>query len=785
MLRSLNSGVTGLMNHQTRMDVIGNNIANVNTLGFKSRRVTFEESFNQLVKGASRSKNSVGGTDPMQVGLGVAVGSIDIITGQGGLQNTGRIFDLAIEGNAFFGVSEGTGTFYTRNGAFKLDADGYITLPTNGMVLQGKMADNYGNFPPGTAVSNLKIPLHDQSPAKETTKISLGKNLDADSYAKGSLLYTSQFLHSVHSARPAGDHGLNDPGKDFTALKSLYNDEGVALGAKNQDVINISWYNQASFLPGSAPANNLSFRIAERTTPENPIVTTDVTGIIGTNQVLEIYTLEDLAVAIETTLNYDSTGALVNNFTVAINDATGKLEITGGGTAFDLQVKCSDVTGPTLAFQNAFTFGSFISDTDVGNYPGTINNAAVPDPTGPTSRGLLRPAEQFDYVEFLRDSHGQFVGTGHLETGDEIDVNGSVGSKNINDSKSNPLVYYSTADAGTSPTGIATMLDDLMAKIKNDLMLGVNYDEVDGRVIPTVNMNSDAAWDDMPPPGAITIYGTKGKLFDITNLGFTVTNSNANSITPTAFQSALSINTKREAENIRPVDVTVPVYDQSGEEHLMTITFYHTGKASEWEWRATFPGKEIIIDKSNTGKVTFQDGKLSSWTYDAGGSTLKFDPGNGSRQLNIRLDVGGPNDSKGLVQYSAPSTANFLAQDGYTTGSLMEISIDEEGVIEGAFSNGTSHTIAQIMVYDFANPGGLLDINDSIFAPSANSGDPICGSPKGQSSSSIRPGSLEISNVDLAGEFTNMITTQRGYQANSRIITVSDSMLEELVNLKR
>jgi flagellar hook protein FlgE len=89
------------------------------------------------------------------------------------------------------------------------------------------------------------------------------------------------------------------------------------------------------------------------------------------------------------------------------------------------------------------------------------------------------------------------------------------------------------------------------------------------------------------------------------------------------------------------------------------------------------------------------------------------------------------------------------------------------------------------MMVDFANPGGLLDLSDSVYTTSANSGDPIWGLPISQSSSKLKPGALEMSNVDLSAEFTNMITTQRGYQANSRVITVSDTMLEELVNLKR
>jgi len=140
---------------------------------------------------------------------------------------------------------------------------------------------------------------------------------------------------------------------------------------------------------------------------------------------------------------------------------------------------------------------------------------------------------------------------------------------------------------------------------------------------------------------------------------------------------------------------------------------------------------------------------------------------------------------KGLTTSDLPSSAQAMGQDGYAPGLLLEMSIDDFGLIEGKFSNGIQKKLAQIMVVDFANPGGLMDMSDNVYSISANSGDPVWGKPKTQSSSSLRPGALEMSNVDLASEFTNMITTQRGYQANSRIITVSDTMLEEAVNLKR
>ncbi|MCL2102277.1 MAG: flagellar hook-basal body complex protein, partial [Fibromonadales bacterium] len=307
MLRSLNSGVTGLMNHQVRMDVIGNNISNVNTVGYKNRRVTFEESFSQLVKGASRTESKAGGTNPMQIGLGVGVGSIDVITGQGHLSNTGRIFDLAIEGSAMFGVSDGNGVYYTRNGAFQLDSQGYIMLPTNGMVLQGKMADSHGNFPAGTAIGNLQIPLNQQAPAKETTEVSLGRNLNMDADAKGSISYTQQLLHHADGVRAEGVNSSNDTGRTETTLSSLHNSNGQSLGIKENDVITISWFDESSFVSGVSIPTERSFRVELFDSADFDLSTRN-----------RIWNLDQLALAIQATINEGYTGP--DPYTVSLDD---------------------------------------------------------------------------------------------------------------------------------------------------------------------------------------------------------------------------------------------------------------------------------------------------------------------------------------------------------------------------------------------------------------------------------------------------------------------------------
>ena len=195
-------------------------------------------------------------------------------------------------------------------------------------------------------------------------------------------------------------------------------------------------------------------------------------------------------------------------------------------------------------------------------------------------------------------------------------------------------------------------------------------------------------------------------------------------------------------------------------------------------------GVEII--SGNRGRMTFgQDGSPSSFTYDDDATGLRFDPMNGSNVVSVNLDVGSPGSFEGITQFRAPSTTVAREQDGYPMGRLQEISIDESGEISGMYTNGVNKSIARIYVAEFNNPAGLMGVSDSMFATSNNSGEAIMLRPGSSSSTKIKPGAVEMSNVELATEFTNMITTQRGYQANARVITTSDSLLQELVQLVR
>lgn len=181
MMRSLYSGVSGLQNHQTRMDVIGNNISNVNTVGFKRGRVNFQDMISQQMSGAAKPTDEIGGVNPKEVGLGMTVASIDNIFNQGNLQSTGVSTDLAIQGNGFFIMKNGEESFYTRNGAFGLDSEGTLVNPANGMRVQGWMANEInGEMIVTTAATptDLVIPVGSKDPAKETTNVNFACNLN-------------------------------------------------------------------------------------------------------------------------------------------------------------------------------------------------------------------------------------------------------------------------------------------------------------------------------------------------------------------------------------------------------------------------------------------------------------------------------------------------------------------------------------------------------------------------------------------------------------------------------
>ncbi|WP_170007409.1 flagellar basal-body rod protein FlgF [Bacillus fonticola] len=171
MLRSMYSGISGLKNFQTKLDVIGNNIANVNTFGFKKGRVTFKDAMNQSIQGATAAQGDQGGRNPVQVGLGSTVGSIDTIDTQGSLQTTGRPLDLAIDGDGYFIVRNGDNSYYTRAGNFYLDDNGTL-VNSDGYKVQ--------SFANGL-LEDIEVNVNSAEPARVTENMTFAGNLPPNS----------------------------------------------------------------------------------------------------------------------------------------------------------------------------------------------------------------------------------------------------------------------------------------------------------------------------------------------------------------------------------------------------------------------------------------------------------------------------------------------------------------------------------------------------------------------------------------------------------------------------
>lgn len=243
--------------------------------------------------------------------------------------------------------------------------------------------------------------------------------------------------------------------------------------------------------------------------------------------------------------------------------------------------------------------------------------------------------------------------------------------------------------------------------------------------------------------------------------------------------SAVSFAKNLDSETASGESYVLPfkIYDSLGQAHNLKISFTKTAD-NQWTYSITSDDTTLSIDPtSNTGTLQFtKDGSLDSSTSSINTVNITV---NGADPISFT-----PSFDE-VTQYASDTTVDMDSQNGYASGSLLSISIDTNGVISGVFDNGQSRELAQIALANFTNPGGLIKAGNNLYQYSNNSGEPQIGTAGTSGRGTVSPGNLEMSNVDLSEEFTQMIITQRGFQANSRIITTSDEMLQELVNLKR
>jgi flagellar hook protein FlgE len=325
MMRSLFSGVSGLQEHQTMMDVVGNNIANVNTIGFKSGSVTLEDMISQTESGGSAPLDGFGGVNPTQIGLGVVGGTINTLFTQGNLETTGKTTDLALQGNGFFILKQGNDQqqYYTRNGSFDVDSDNNLVNPSDGMKVQGWMANPDGTVTTTTPVTDLKVPLGELMTSHPTDTAAYIGNLDAAAAADP----TSDYSSSIQVFDSLGDSTL----VNLTFEKSAANTwnwtasgTGITAGPANQGTVTFD--NNGNFLNQTG---NVEIDVSANGATSPLDVTMDFTGTtqFGTATTITAGNQNGYAPGVMDSYNIGQDGVITGVYSNGSTRAVGQIAI--------------------------------------------------------------------------------------------------------------------------------------------------------------------------------------------------------------------------------------------------------------------------------------------------------------------------------------------------------------------------------------------------------------------------------------------------------------------------
>ena len=275
-------------------------------------------------------------------------------------------------------------------------------------------------------------------------------------------------------------------------------------------------------------------------------------------------------------------------------------------------------------------------------------------------------------------------------------------------------------------------------------------------------------------------------------------NLDATATTPTAALATDAAGTEDTPANWfagSNFSTVVTVYDSLGQGHDLTYLFSKTSTPNQWDYRVVANSNEITggtagdlqqVDAAGGQLVFNSDGTLQAASTSGTSTTITaIGPIAWADGANPQTIAAPDVVFNGTTQFALPSSVSQINQNGSQSGILKGISIGNDGVITGQFTSGGSQPLFRIALGDFANPQGLQHVGNSLYLQSPDSGPVLVGSPGDGSFGTVLSGSLELSTVDLATEFVKMVTTQRGFQASSRTITVTDTLLEEVTNLKR
>lgn len=658
MLKSLYSGVSGLQTHQKKMDVIGNNIANVNTTGYKATVVTFADIYYQTQRSASAATSTLGGINPRQVGYGVKMNSATPNLSNNGYSSTDDKYSMAIDGNGFFQVMDSAGNIrYTRAGVFHVDDEGYL-VNESGMHVLGISGESQGQNP-DSQIIRLVVPDTDAKCSSATKKIN-GVNVTLSVSAPSD--NTNMSVSFVNSEYPYATYANGILTVNINMDKQ-YNSETDFQNAIN-DALNAG---------GVTLPDDVEILFEFESIPNNP------EAVAATNTVTWTYSTPN------------STADIYAGYEYTSNSGTKSTKYA--------QIAFSTPQVPTTAqVELNYDAGAAVGTAPVVNYDGTnwqitINaNTAI------------------------------------------ADVN-----KAIND--------YIDAQAVANP-------DVEIPKLTcTTFVFPANYGGVDNR---------QAAFDAL------------------------VAANGSNSM---QLQGGKDV----------PIDVSFDVTEAGAYANDYKITFAYSSTYGEGKTKAVWDEDNLTITINNSSTVAEIQAAIDAA---AAGNDRKKLIMTGLDQLdgmnagerkamfegNPSLSLGGGADSFFTECLNSLSTFNLT--DGrygsaQSWGNLSDVIIQQDGTIIGYHAVHGYMDLGRIDIATFDNPNGLSQIGGTMFAETVSSGSAILNIAGQGGAGNVLSGALEMSNVDLSQEFTDMITTQRGFQANSRTITVSDTLLEELLSLKR
>lgn len=837
-MRSLWSGVSGLQAHQVAMDVEGNNISNVNTTGFKYSRADFGTMFSQTVKIATAPTDGRGGSNPLQIGLGVSVSSTTRIHSQGSVQTTDKNTDVAINGDGFFMVSDDGGLtrYLTRSGDFKLDAYGNF-VNNAGFVVQGWNINwDTQSIDSSRTPQNIFIDPGMHIPAAKSTEVAIKANLNSG-LSVGTAKTPIYGLDSVHgfnkkdgTAKNENDTGITqfyttsknsvevtEKGVDCAAL---FNGKGDGLNLRDGQGIWVS-YADSKFSTDVPNGVNV-FNPNTQATQNGVIFWGDENNAVN----LDI-TLNGVRIQNNSIKSLDQAIEYINTFTAptdtregtgvkAVRKADGSgiefINTNADGTTdnmknIDLVVNQANTAGE----RHNLTWQANNNSFQAASRKQGANSVWIPgnNPVNGTERIQIVTAHKYVYSSTPVQLDPMY----------NPDGGPAFNQANINTPGTAENNYRNAVNGSLLNTTVRTFrtTEDLRELLQRDARYGVDYDgsggfEADGSdvnegVKVTVGATgefiiSNPNVQSTPPNGIVqnnrrphdisfnvTAYtDAKGKVS--TNMAFTNIFK--------GFDGVLTVgNSNRQSEQLflSAFSAGLEIFDSLGSKHTIEVQFVKQSTTqdggNEWqmiirvpepaEINTTGEGPNNII----VGTARFNnDGSLANYSP----KTINFSPNNGAapnQQIKLSFGTSGSND--GLVSSNSASTLTGQATDGYTSGNLKPdaIRVDDKGNILGEFTNGKTFAVAKMAMASVANNSGLEEIGGNLFKVTANSGAIVVGEAGTGGRGEMKTSALEMSNVDLSRSLTELIIIQRGYQANSKTISTSDQMLQTLIQLKQ